>query len=106
MVLIQLLQRSTTEQLTIFPDAPEGDVRAAQPFNRQRMHTFRRRMHKHAGQMFFQQLGDLRPAEIVQLDVHCEYFLHGRHDRQFLRHGIAHRSAGAHPEKRFCEVIE
>src|SRR5207248_4049466 len=62
MLRVQLFQCSTAEELTVFPNTPKGNVRAAQTFDRQRAHTFRRRMYKHAGKMFLQQLGDLRPA--------------------------------------------
>ena len=75
MLRIEFLQRSTAKELAVLPRTPEGNFRATQLLDRQRMNTFRRRNQKHARQMFLQKLGDLGPTQIVQLDTHNSVFL-------------------------------
>ena len=75
MLRIEFLQRSAAKELAVLPRTPEGNFRATQLLDRQRMNTFRRRNQKHARQMFLQKLGDLGPTQIVQLDTHNSVFL-------------------------------
>jgi hypothetical protein len=70
----ELIERSAAEQLAIFPNGPERNLRLAQFLDRQRMHTLRRRMLPHACQMFFQERADFGTAQIVNLDMHEKFY--------------------------------
>jgi hypothetical protein len=65
---IQFLQSATAHQLSVFPDAPEGNVRFAQSIEVQRVPAFWRGNLSHAPKMFGQQFADLATAKIVAPD--------------------------------------
>ena len=69
---VQFLERAATEEFPVFPHAPEGDLRSSQSLERERMHTLWRRLPAHACEMFLEERGDFRAAQIIFPDLHPE----------------------------------
>ena len=71
---IELFQRTTAQQLTIFPSRPERDARLTQRVNVQCMNARRRRVQRHVLQVLLQELLNLRAGQVVGLDVHLKSY--------------------------------